>query len=102
MTSSTPGALELYLTLCTELVYDRGNHLDFMRLEKVLCAAGSLTKETLFDFEFTDVNMTDESYNGLNVRLRYYLKFTMERSLAADVVHEQDLWVISYGTLFSH
>lgn len=41
-----------------------------MRLEKVLVGAGTIAKETLFDFDFTDVNMKDESYNGLNVRLR--------------------------------
>lgn len=97
--------------MISELVYDRGNHFDFMRQEKVLAGAGVLAQETLFDFDFTDVNMKEESYNGLNVRLRYmmgwiiannryYLKFTMERSLAANVVREQDLWVIGYGIHF--
>lgn len=42
-----------------------------MRLEKVLCGPGVITSETMFDFDFNDVNMKDESYNGLNVRLRY-------------------------------
>eukprot|EP01127_Copromyxa_protea_P004365 TRINITY_DN1422_c0_g1_i1.p1 TRINITY_DN1422_c0_g1~~TRINITY_DN1422_c0_g1_i1.p1 ORF type:complete len:371 (+),score=92.83 TRINITY_DN1422_c0_g1_i1:40-1113(+) len=80
-----------------ELVYDRGNHFDFLRMEKVLAPAGTLSSETTFDFDFAQPNMSDESYNGLNARLRYYLKFSMERSMAADIVHEQDLWVINYG-----
>jgi len=80
-----------------ELVYDRGNHFDFMRLEKVLQPPGTISTEVTFDFDFSNVAMRDDSYNGLNVRLRYYLKFSMERSYAANVIQEQDLWVLSYG-----
>jgi len=81
-----------------ELVYDRGNHYDFLRLEKVFSGPGVLSAgDTTFDFEFKDFTLRDESYNGLNVRLRYFLRFSMVRSLAADVMQEQDLWVINYG-----
>jgi hypothetical protein len=52
-------------------------------MEKVLCGPGVITSETLFDFDFKDVTMTDESYNGLNVRLRFvhsnYIAFSCIR-----------------------
>jgi len=81
-----------------ELIYDRGNHHDFIAQEKVLCGPGVLNeKGTAFDFDFTDLVLDQESYNGLNARLRYYVKFTMERSMAATVVKEQDIWVVNYG-----
>lgn len=36
-----------------------------------------------------------ESYNGINVRLRYLVRATVSRRMA-DVVREKDLWVYSY------
>jgi hypothetical protein len=80
-----------------ELIYDRGNHTDFLTAEKVLIGAGTLgEKTTEFPFEFTP-SLDYESYNGLNARLRYYLKLTIERSLAATIVKEQEIWVVNYG-----
>eukprot|EP01127_Copromyxa_protea_P004366 TRINITY_DN1422_c0_g2_i1.p1 TRINITY_DN1422_c0_g2~~TRINITY_DN1422_c0_g2_i1.p1 ORF type:complete len:284 (+),score=64.57 TRINITY_DN1422_c0_g2_i1:361-1212(+) len=80
-----------------ELVYDGGNHVTSLTMEKSLAPAGVISADTTYDFEFTEVDMSDESYNGTNVRLRYYLKFTMERSMAADVIQEKELWVHHYG-----
>jgi len=81
-----------------ELVYDRGNHHDFITQEKVLCGPGVLPeKATSFEFDFSGLALDHESYNGLNARLRYYVKFTMERSMAATITKEQDIWVVNYG-----
>jgi len=81
-----------------ELIYDRGNHHDFVSQEKVLCGPGTLPdKVTVYDFDFSSVLMEHESYNGLNARLRYYIKLTVERSMAATITKEQDIWVVNYG-----
>lgn len=42
-------------------------------MEKVLCGSGVIIAETSFDFDFKDVTMNYESYNGLNVCLRFVL-----------------------------
>lgn len=36
-----------------------------------------------------------ESYHGINVKLRYFIRVTILRRLA-DVVKERDIWVYSY------
>jgi hypothetical protein len=53
-----------------ELFYDRGNHHEFATLVKELAAPGDLMKSTVFDFEFNNVEKQNETYTGINVRLR--------------------------------
>jgi len=81
-----------------ELVYDRGSHYDFTNQIQELAPPGVLSSSTTYEFEFAnlDNSKSHESYNGLNVRLRYYLKFTIMRSLVANYSKEQDIWVINY------
>jgi len=80
-----------------EVVYDRGNHHDFMALTQSLSPAGVLAADTKFDFDFaSNTEKAYESYNGVNVRLRYFLQFTITRSIAANITKEQDVWVINF------
>eukprot|EP01125_Pyxidicula_operculata_P015059 TRINITY_DN508_c0_g2_i1.p1 TRINITY_DN508_c0_g2~~TRINITY_DN508_c0_g2_i1.p1 ORF type:complete len:358 (+),score=94.51 TRINITY_DN508_c0_g2_i1:36-1109(+) len=80
-----------------DVVYDRGNHYDFISQVQELSGPGSISGETVFDFDFSSVEKPHESYNGLNVRLRYFVKFDMKRGLVApNVSKEQDIWVINY------
>lgn len=53
-----------------ELYYDRGNHHEFTSLVKELARPGELTQNTVFSFEFQNVEKPFESYTGSNVRLR--------------------------------
>ncbi|KAG8931935.1 Vacuolar protein sorting-associated protein 26B-like protein [Tulasnella sp. 417] len=48
-----------------------------------------------FDFNFKDVKKQSGSYQGINVKLRYFVRGTIARRLA-DVVKEKNLWVHSY------
>ena len=53
-----------------ELFYDRGNHYQFMSLQKELQPSGELIESKQFQFEFLDIEKPFESYRGINVRLR--------------------------------
>jgi vacuolar protein sorting-associated protein 26 len=53
-----------------ELYYDRGNHHEFTSLVKELARPGELIQNTLYPFEFLNVEKPFESYTGSNVRLR--------------------------------
>jgi vacuolar protein sorting-associated protein 26 len=53
-----------------ELYYDRGNHHEFTSLVKELARPGELIQNTLYSFEFLNVEKPFESYTGSNVRLR--------------------------------
>merc|ERR1711934_777732 len=80
-----------------EMFYDRGNHYEFTSVVRELAPAGEITSDQVFDFEFLDVEKQHESYNGINVRLRYCLRCTVnvKRSLT-NVVKEQDFWVHNF------
>jgi hypothetical protein len=65
-----------------ELAYDRGNHYVFMSQAVELTGPGVLSQDTQYKFEFKN-NEDDkkyESYDGINVRLRYFVRLRMSRS----------------------
>ncbi|CAI7630871.1 unnamed protein product [Penicillium bialowiezense] len=78
-----------------EMFYDRGNHYEFLSLVQELAAPGELLHPQTFPFNFKNVEKQYESYNGINVKLRYFVRVTVSRRMA-DVVREKDLWVYSY------
>ncbi|KAK8798819.1 hypothetical protein WA158_007903 [Blastocystis sp. Blastoise] len=58
-------------------------------------------KQTIkFSFKKTDFKKTQkkdkiyESYYGLNVRVRYYLRLTVHKKFASSVALEKDIWII--------
>lgn len=67
-----------------EMFYDRGNHYEFLSLVQELASPGEMRAAQNFDFEFKNVEKQYESYNGINVKLRYvaFLTFSAERSVA--------------------
>jgi len=79
-----------------ELFYDRGNHYEFTSLVKELGPQGELTESKSFPFDFLNVEKQYESYNGINVRLRYFLRFVITRSFSSNIVKELDIWVHNY------
>ena len=88
--------LTLADSYCTvEMFFDRGNHYEFLSLGQELAAPGDLQHPQTFNFEFKNVEKQYESYNGINVKLRYFVRVTVSRRMA-DVVREKDIWVYSY------
>lgn len=78
-----------------EMFFDRGTHHEFLSLQTELAAPGELQHPVTLPFAFKNVEKQYESYNGINVKLRYFLRVTVSRRMA-DVVREKDLWVYSY------
>lgn len=77
------------------MFFDRGNHYEFLTLNQELAAPGELQHPQTFDFHFKNVEKQYESYNGINVKLRYFVRVTVSRRMA-DVIREKDIWVYSY------
>jgi vacuolar protein sorting-associated protein 26 len=90
--------LILTITLPAEMYFDRGNHYEFLSLGQELAAPGELQHPQNFDFNFKNVEKQYEAYNGINVKLRYFLRVTVSRRMQ-DVVREKDIWVYSYKIL---
>lgn len=78
-----------------EMFFDRGNHYEFLSLGQELAAPGELQHPQTFPFNFKNVEKQYESYNGINVRLRYFVRVTVSRRMQ-DVIREKDIWVYSY------
>ncbi|KAI9184192.1 Vacuolar protein sorting-associated protein 26 [Blastocladiella emersonii ATCC 22665] len=71
---------------------------EFISMGQELMAPGELRGLQTFDFEFKNVEKQYESYLGLNVKLRYFVRVTVTRRLS-DLVREKDLWVYSYKAI---
>ncbi|KAI0049549.1 vacuolar protein sorting-associated protein 26 [Auriscalpium vulgare] len=78
-----------------ELFYDRGHHHEFLSLSQELAAPGEMRAAQTFDFLFKNVEKQYESYQGINVKLRYFIRVTISRRMA-DVHKERDIWVHSF------
>jgi len=81
-----------------EHAFERGRHSRFVHLEAFLGKhQGTLPAgKRQMNFSFPNAVKQQDSYHGYNVFLRYYLKFTCERSLASDFVQEKEIWVEHY------
>lgn len=78
-----------------ELFYDRGHHQEFLSLSQELSAPGEMRQAHTFDFMFKNVEKQFESYHGINVKLRYFIRVHISRRLA-EVNKEREVWVHSY------
>eukprot|EP00736_Rhodelphis_marinus_P001835 Rmarinus@m.7832 len=87
------GGVKIELVGQIELFYDRGNHYEFTSLVRELEGPGELTGTKRYPFDFTSVEKMYESYNGINVRLRYFLRATIIRQYSPNVVKEQEFAV---------
>jgi len=80
-----------------EMNYDRGNHYEFVSIVSELAPPGDITTDATYSFDFQNVEKQYESYNGIGVRLRYLLRFTLNlKKSITNQVKEQDFWVINY------
>ncbi|KAJ4843542.1 Vacuolar protein sorting-associated protein 26B [Turnera subulata] len=96
-----------------EMYFDRGNFYDFTSLaivcstceySAISCFAvreldvpGEIYERKTYPFEFSTVEMPYETYNGVNVRLRYVLKVTVSRGYAGSIIEYQDFVVRNYS-----
>ena len=58
-----------------------------------------MTGSKVFPFEFSRVDLLYESYNGINVRLRYLLRVTVTRMYASTCTRDFPLWVRNTHTV---
>ncbi len=64
-----------------------------MKQVRDLDAPGELVQTKTYPFDFSNVDKQYESYNGINVKLRYFLRVTVSRQYSPNIVKEMDLWV---------
>lgn len=78
-----------------EFKEDKSQPNEFISWARELAAPGEVRHAETYTFEFKNVEKQFESYNGLSVKLRYFVRVTMFRRMN-DIVREKDLWVYQY------
>lgn len=63
-----------------ENLYDKNQNSVFLQLVRDLEPPGALTDNMTYDFSFNRVEKQFESYNGIVVRLRYFINVVINRS----------------------
>jgi len=81
-----------------EFSYDRANPYEFTSLVRELESIGSLEESKTYNFEFSNVDKSFETYHGNNVRLRYFLRVKIAKQYAANIVKTIDLAVQNIGS----
>eukprot|EP00923_Selenidium_pygospionis_P020880 GHVN01035994.1.p1 GENE.GHVN01035994.1~~GHVN01035994.1.p1 ORF type:complete len:168 (+),score=22.45 GHVN01035994.1:316-819(+) len=80
-----------------DMVYDRSNSYDFFSITKDLEPPGSLSESKFYNWKFSAVDKQHETYWGLNVRLRYFIRLTVIRHYATNLCKELDFLVQNIG-----
>lgn len=80
-----------------DMVYDRSNSYDFFSITKDLEPPGTLAESKNYNWRFNAVDKQHETYWGLNVRLRYFVRLTVVRHYATPLCKELDFIVQNLG-----
>ena len=75
-----------------ELNSERGSAVKFTSIVRELESAGIMAGTKTYPFEFNGEKV-HESYSGINVRLRYFVRITVTRNYNGSFVKEQDFSV---------
>lgn len=76
-----------------EFMHDSGNPYEFTSLVSDLEGPGEINSDKSYNFEFNNVEKAYETYNGNNVRLRYFLRARVSRQYASNITKVLDLAV---------
>jgi len=76
-----------------ELNYDRGNHYVFLSMAHELAPAGTLREDKTIQFSFAGTAKNNDTYSGINVKLRYFVRVKMSRSYGTKISKEFDFAV---------
>jgi len=76
-----------------EVIQDKSQSSDFVSITRELEAPGTLHDDKTYEFVFSKVEKPYESYNGLKVNLRYFVRVSINRGYASKIVKEEEFAV---------
>ena len=85
--------IKLELIGQVEMSYEKNNSFVFASLVQPLETQGSITENKSYPFSFSGVDKTAETYHGINVRLRYFVRCSIGRNYNLDLIKEQEFAV---------
>ena len=72
--------IKVELIGCIENLFDKTQSTNFIQLAQELEAPGTLTDSASYNFAFNRVEKQFETYNGIIVRLRYFVNVIINRN----------------------
>merc|ERR1719188_4785 len=76
-----------------DMLYDKSSSYDFFSITKDLEPPGSMFESKQYKWRFGAVDKQNETYSGINVRLRYFVRLVVVRSYNSNVLKEIDMVV---------
>ncbi|TRY53156.1 vacuolar protein sorting/targeting protein 26 [Cryptosporidium tyzzeri] len=76
-----------------DVIYDQSSSYDFFSITKDLEHSGSLFETKQYKWKFNAVDKPYETYYGTNIQLRYFVRLTVLRAYASNIVKEVDFVV---------
>jgi len=76
-----------------DMMYDKSKSYDFFSITKDLEPPGAMYESKQYKWKFGAVDKQNETYSGINVRLRYFVRLTVVRNYAINISREVDMVV---------
>jgi len=76
-----------------DMLHDKSSSTDFFSISRDLEPPGSMFESKQYKWKFSAVDKQNETYYGLNVRLRYFVRLSVIRNYANNVTKEVDMVV---------
>jgi len=76
-----------------EMVNDKASSYDFFSITKDLEPPGALFEPKQYKWRFGAVDFANETYSGMKVRLRYFVRLSVVRNYSSNVTKEVDMIV---------
>jgi len=76
-----------------DMLHDKSSSYDFFAITKDLEPPGAIYESKQYKFKFGAVDKQNETYHGINVRLRYFVRLSIVRNYANNVTKEVDMIV---------
>lgn len=72
--------------------FDKNQNFQFLNLTRELEPPGTLSENSTYDFDFKNVEKTYESYQGISVSLKYFIKVTIARNYGT--IKHDELFIV--------
>eukprot|EP00929_Paragymnodinium_shiwhaense_P016625 TRINITY_DN125137_c0_g1_i1.p1 TRINITY_DN125137_c0_g1~~TRINITY_DN125137_c0_g1_i1.p1 ORF type:complete len:301 (+),score=86.70 TRINITY_DN125137_c0_g1_i1:166-1068(+) len=76
-----------------DMLHDKSSSYDFFAITKDLEPPGALYESKQYKFKFGAVDKQNETYSGINVRMRYFVRLIVQRNYASNITKEVDMVV---------
>jgi len=76
-----------------DMLHDKSSSYDFFSICKDLEPPGALYESKQYKFRFGAVDKQNDTYSGINVRMRYFVRLTVSRNYGSNIVKEVDMVV---------